>query len=127
MTTVEEPAKVLPVRYVQESAIQGRVEVAGHDVSAQVSRVSIDHRAGQLPQVFLELRPGLDAGAIEVEGVVHVTREVRQDPMDAALAFLEPVDPAELERCALAAMEMGGPQTFGQAALEVLRGWARGD
>lgn len=118
--------KVLPIRYAPSGEL-GELEVDGHDLSRLVSRVSIDHAAGEFPRVYLELKKGTPVEEVALEGVVHVKETVLQDPAEACLAFLEPIDPGELERACLAAMELGGAQSFGDAALAVLRGWARGD
>lgn len=104
-----------------------KVVVAGQDVSNLVSRVSFDQQAGKLPEVFLELDPRARPDAIQCDAVVNVVREVKQDPAEATLLFLENVDPTELDRCILEAMELGGPNTYGEACLAVFKAWARGD
>lgn len=123
MDRMSEP---MSVRY-RPSGVRAELEVGGRDLSGLASRVSIDHPAGEAPRVFLELKRGVDVDEVLVEGMVHVKETVHEDPADACLRFLEPIDAGELERCALAAMELGGASTFGEAALRVLRGWARGD
>ena len=119
--------RILPVTYRQSSAITATINVDGTDLTNSISRITIDHHGGKLPQIFLELARGKPIEEITVEGIVHVIREVKEDPADACLRFLEPIDPAELDRCVLEAMELGGPKQYGEAALHVLRGWARGD
>lgn len=114
------------VKY-EPQGVKARVEVEGQDLSDLVSRVSIDHAAGDAPVVYLQLKPGTDVSAIDVEAFVHVKEVVQEDPADATLRFLEPIDAGEFERACLQAMELGGPATFGEAALAVLRGYARGD
>lgn len=104
-----------------------KLTLAGQPVENLVSRVSVDHVAGGLPTVFLELRPGIGPGQLGGIGHIVVRETIEEDPADAMLRFLEPIDPGELEKACLAAMELGGPETFGEAALSVLRGWARGD
>jgi len=121
--TATRTARVL----IEPGLLSGRVVLDGQDVSNHVARVSYDHRAGSLPQVFLELAAQAAPASIECDAVVHVVQEVVQDQAAATLAFLEPIDPDELDRSVLAAMELGGPQTYGAAFLEVVRGWARGD
>lgn len=124
----EREHKPVTVRYTNDGA-RGTVEVAGHDISKTVSRFTFDHNTkGDLPfpQVFLELRQGVALEPIVAEAVVFVRETVLEDPADAMLRFIEPLDPSEFEKACLAAMDMGGPSTFGEAALHVLRGYAGG-
>lgn len=124
MVGMSEP---MTVRYSPAGVVQAVLEVDGKDLSAVVSRVSIDHAAGSAPSVYLELKKGVPVEDVLLKGMVHVKETVHEDPADACLRFLEPIDPGELERSAMAALELGGPTTFGEAVLAVLRGWARGD
>lgn len=113
------PVKIIP------RGPESEVIVGGQDVSALLSRVSFDHRGGQFPQVFLELRTGVPVEALECEAIVRVADP---EPAPQAIAdWLAGLDPAELERESLEAMEMGGPQRFGEAAMLVLGRWARGE
>jgi|GEM_PF-3156206 len=115
----------LTVRYAPNGG-KAQLEVDGKDLSEHVGRVTIDHHGGSLAQVYLELSPKADLDEVLVEGMVHVKETVHEDPADATLRFLDPIDPAEFEKAVLSAMELGGPQTFGAAALHVLRGYAGG-
>lgn len=114
------------VRYTLAGATAG-VEVDGQDISKLLSRFTIDHHAGALPHVFLELQKTVAVDEIECQAVVHVIREVPADEIAAVRRWLEPIDADEFEKAVLAAMELGGPQTFGAAALEVLRKWVTPD
>lgn len=117
------PVKITPV------GAKSTVEVDGQDVSGLVSRVSFDHRAGEFPRVFLELTKGTPVEAIECEAIVSVADEAPDLAVlqQAVADWLAPLDPEELERASLEAMEMDGPQRFGEAALLVLGRWARGE
>lgn len=101
------------------------VTVAGQEIQGFLRRVTIDHGPAAFPKVFLELRSGVELDAIECKAVVSVVKEVLEDPLEAVQRFLEPLDPGEFEKACLAAMEMGGPATFGEAALYVLKEWTK--
>lgn len=111
------------VRYTPQGA-RAQIEIDGQNISNIVQRFTIDHRGGQVPEVFLELRPDA-SDVIECEAVVHVVRTEPADELAAVADWLEPLDAEQFEIAVLAAMELGGPQTFGAAALEVLKGWVR--
>jgi len=117
----------LPVTYTPEAGgVRAKVEVDGFDLTGGVSRLTIDHRAGDAPLVFLELKRGAVLDPVLVDAVVHIREVVEEDPADAMLRFLEPLDPAEFETACLKVLELGGAQTFGQAAIDVLKGYADG-
>jgi len=90
------------------------------------TRVSVDCTSGQAPKVFLEFgdQPVED---LALEGVVHVVREVPADPFLAVQEFLGAIDANELNKAVLSVLEFGPEENFADAALTVLRGWARGD
>jgi hypothetical protein len=101
----------------------GEVTVDGHHVEDSVSRVSVDWRARQVPEVYLELRPDAAVDAIDLEGVVTVFRD-RPDP-EALVRWLAAIDPMTLEQEALGRMGgFGSDLTTGAAFLAVLRDWA---
>lgn len=117
--------EAIRVKY-EPSGMRAAVEVGGIDMTKDISRLTIDHRVADAPLVFLELKKGIELDPVLVDAVVHIREVVEEDPADAALRFLEPLDPQEFERACLAAMELGGPSTFGEAALFVLKGYAGG-
>lgn len=123
--SLEAPPAV-PIRWAP-SGTRGELEINGVDISKEVSRISVDHRAGDFPRVFLELKPGGTLDPVVADASVFIREVVQEDPADAMLRFIEPLDPSEFEKACLASMEMGGPATFGEAALAVLRSYARGD
>jgi len=98
----------------------------GENLITDASRVTVDCQPGGPPKVFLEFGDRA-VEDLQFDGVVHVVREVAADPLLVVDAFLENIDPSELQRAVLESMELGGPETFGEAALQVLRKWARGD
>lgn len=126
----ETPTQAKPrtqaVRIAPGSPYAAPTVLLGEQIIADASRVSVDFSAGTAPRVFLEF-DGEEVAPLDLDAVVYITKEIKQDPAEACLQFLEPIDPAELQRCTLEIMEPGGPETFGEAALEVLRRWARGD
>lgn len=119
-------AKTLGIKY-EPNGVTATLEVEGVDMTSLVRRITIDHVAREAPLVFLELKKGVELDPVIAEAVVHIREVVQEDPADATLRFLEPLDPGEFEKAILAAMELGGPQTFGEAALLVLRGYAGGN
>jgi hypothetical protein len=119
-------AEVQPINIAFGRAYKAPTVLVGGQMITDATRVTVDCENGKAPKVFLELEPEA-VDALELDGVVHIIREVPADPIKVTLAFLEPLDPAELDRCVLETMGLGGVTTYGEAALEVLRGWARGD
>jgi hypothetical protein len=114
------------VKIAWASPYKAPTVLIGATLVTDASRVTVDCVAGEPPKIFLEFaeQPVED---LNLEGVVHVVKEVAADPLEAVGEFLDAIDPAELDRCVLAAMEMGGPQTYGAATVEAMKGWARGD
>lgn len=99
----------------------GTVVVNGEDVSDRIAGVAVVAEAGQPTIVTLRQPPA--AGEISGEGIVRVQQ---QDAGDGVLAFLEDIDPKELERVTLG--RLGGlcSRTPIAEALEQLKEWARG-
>ena len=90
------------------------------------SRVTVDCSAGSAPRVFLEFE-GREVEELALEGVVYVTREIPADPLVAVQEFLANLDADELNKAVLSVLEFGPEETFSEAALKVMRGWASGD
>lgn len=124
------PERAQRVEYRQTGFSTASISVAGQDVTNVVSRFTVDHnpndRANPAPKVFLELKSSCELPELIVDASVYIRETVHEDELTATLRFLEPIDPTEFEKACLAAMEMGGPSTFGEAALFVLRGYAGG-
>lgn len=102
---------------------QTKLVVEGHDISAYVQRVTVDHRQGYpVPQVFVE---GFGVG--DIEGVGQFFERVEDS--SSVVAFLQSVDPERLEREALETLglESGGPASATEAILAKLMEYARGD
>lgn len=122
MTTAESQ----PVRVAWRSPYKAPSVLIGEELITDATRVSIDCIAGEAPKVILEFadQPVED---LALEGVVYVVREIPADPLLAVQEFLGALDADELNKAVLNEMEFGGTETFSEAALKVLRGWARGD
>lgn len=117
----------LPTVRIEPRIGASKVILAGQDISALLSRVTVDLEAKQVPQVFFELSGMVLPEAIECQAVVHVTQVVQEDPAEAMLRFLENIDPDELDRCILESTGgLGEAQTYGVICLDVLRNWASG-
>jgi hypothetical protein len=115
-----------PVTIAWRNPFKAPTVQLGENLITDAARVTVDCVSGGPPKIFLEF---VDKAVEDLQfpGVVHVVREVAAEPIELVVGFLEDLDPAELERVSLEKMEMGGPQTFGEAALLVLKEWARGD
>ncbi|WP_406354262.1 hypothetical protein [Streptomyces sp. NBC_00658] len=102
------------------------VAVDGRDVSEHVTAVDIHAVTHDLPRVVMHLRPtGTWPTALDLLAQVEVG--VTPDPGPAAAAFLEALDPLEVERAALARMDLENVPGGGTAAvLRQLAEWARG-
>lgn len=114
------------VKIAWGSPFKAPTVLMGEQLITQASRVTLDCETGQAPKIFLEF----DDQSVEpltLEGVVHVVREVPADPIAPVVEFLSNISGDELDRCVLEAMGMGGSQKFGDVALEIMKGWARGD
>jgi hypothetical protein len=108
------------------NGVTARIVLDGVDVSTAVRAYSITQNALERPVVTLALTTQTDVEEFSAENAL-IRVEVPEDEASATLRFLEPLDAGEFEIAVLNSMEMGGPQTFGEAALEVLRSYARGD
>ncbi len=112
------------------------VRVDGEDLPvAKVQRVSFDARQGEIPVTYIEVDPGVEPtefflaeSFVRVGVPVESTEEV-VDTQVAIVAFLEALDPDELEKAILDRVteSFGGEVATGEAALDIIRGWARGD
>jgi hypothetical protein len=122
MTTPE----AQPVLIAWRNPFKAPTVQLGENLITDASRVTVDCQAGGPPKIFLEFE-GKPVEDLQLDGVVHVVREVAADPLKIVDEFLSNIDPPELQRAVLESMELGGPETFGEAALAVLRKWARGD
>ncbi|WP_344395363.1 hypothetical protein [Streptomyces vastus] len=102
------------------------VVVNGQDVSEHVAAVDVHAVPHDLPRVVLHLRP-TGAWPTELDLLARVEVGVSPEPGPAAAAFLEALDPLELERAALGRMDLENVSGGGTAAvLRQLAEWARG-
>ncbi|WP_432033697.1 hypothetical protein [Streptomyces antibioticus] len=102
------------------------VAVDGRDVSEHVAAVDVHAVPHDLPRVVLHLRPtGTWPTALDLLARTEIG--VPADPGPAAAAFLEALDPLEVEQAALARMDLENVPGGGTAAvLRQLAEWARG-
>lgn len=102
------------------------VVVDGQDLSEHVSAVDVHAVPHDLPRVVLHLRPtGTWPTALDLLARVEIG--MPPEPGPAAAAFLEALDPLEVERAALARMDLENVPGGGTAAvLRQLAEWARG-
>lgn len=102
------------------------VAVDGQDVSEHVAAVDVHAVPHDLPRVVLHLRP-TGSWPAELDLLARVEVGVAPEPGPAATAFLEALDPLEVERAALARMDLENVPGGGTAAvLRQLAEWARG-
>ncbi|KAB1989801.1 hypothetical protein [Streptomyces triticiradicis] len=103
------------------------VEISGQDVSRDLAAYSLVHRAGDVPQMVIELSPRSVAAGV-LEGLAHIVIGDPPDPGPAAAAFLSAISPAELEKAALDRHDLldGRPHELTRAMLALLREWALG-
>ncbi|MEV4557197.1 hypothetical protein AB0K51_09380 [Kitasatospora sp. NPDC049285] len=103
-----------------------RVEVDGRDVGPDVRAYSLQHEAGQLPELTLLLAPHRFGGW---DGTARVAIGEEPDPGPAAAAFLAAIDAGELERAVLNRHDLmdGGQYEFTRALLVQLAQWALGE
>lgn len=109
----------LPFR-IDTSPLGTQVVVDGRDVTAHVDAVAFTAAVGDPPCLTLHCAPG--AGVLAGHAVIHVS-EPGLDP-DAVCAWLDDLDPDELERDALAAADMSTSPTA--AILDMLRHYLSG-
>lgn len=112
-----------------EMTFDGRayaVAVDGRDVSDQVAAVDVHADPHDLPRVVLHLRP-TGTWPAELDLLARVEIGVPAEPGPAAAAFLDALDPLEVERAALARADLENVPGGGTAAvLRQLAEWARG-
>lgn len=98
------------------------VIINDEDVGAIVHEVQVRAPAGGIPEVWLRMPA---EGTIEGEGIVRVTSDEDGDVGEVVAAFLESVDPAQLEADSLEGLGLGdeGPT---KAMLAKLVEYARG-
>lgn len=98
-----------------------RIEIEGVDVTAMISRFTVDVRAGQIPVAYVE-----GVALSEVEGLANVIQV--GDDREAVIAWLKNVDTDRLESEALEAVGLeGSAATVGEAIVKKLMEWASGD
>lgn len=122
MTTPE----TQPVTIAWRNPFKAPTVLLGENLITDASRVTIDCQPGGPPKIFLEFedRPVED---LKLDGVIHVVKEAEPvDPLAIIVDFLSNVDGAELNRAVLEDDSLND-DGFGEVALKVLRGWARGD
>lgn len=115
-----------PIRIAWGNPFKAPSVLVGEQLITEATRVSIDCTTGEAPKIFLEFGDQ-QVEDLVLEGVVHVVREIPADPLLAVQEFLDALDGDELNKAVLSDLEFGGSETFSEAALKVLRGWARGD
>jgi hypothetical protein len=115
-----------PVRIAWGSPFKAPSVLVGEQLITEATRVTVDCQTGGAPKIFLEFE-GQQVEDLQLEGVVHIVREIPADPLLAVQEFLDNLDADELNKAVLSDLEFGGSETFSEAALKVLRGWARGD
>ncbi|CAM5468198.1 hypothetical protein [Streptomyces aurantiogriseus] len=103
-----------------------RVVVDGQDVTERVAAIDVHTDAHDLPRVVLHLRP-TGIWPAELDLLARVQVGVSPEPGPSAAAFLEALDPLEVERAALARVDLENVPGGGTAAvLRQLTEWARG-
>lgn len=102
------------------------VAVDGNDVSDFVTSVDVHAEPDGLPLVVLQLSPTRERPA-SLDLLARVRIGVPPEPGPAAAAFLGAMDPIEVERAALARVDLENVPCGGTAAvLRQLEEWARG-
>lgn len=100
--------------------------VDGRDVTEHVAAVDVQAAQHDLPRVVLHLRPTATWPA-ELDLLARVEVGIPAEPGPSAAAFLEAMDPVEVERAALARSDLENVPGAGTAAvLRQLAEWARG-
>jgi hypothetical protein len=103
-----------------------RVVVDGDDVSDFVASVDVHAVPHELPLVVLQLSQAV-ARSTGLDLLARVRIGVPPEPGPAAAEFLEATDPVEVERAALARVDLENVPGGGTAAaLRQLVEWARG-
>ncbi|MEU0443822.1 hypothetical protein ABZ202_29520 [Streptomyces sp. NPDC006186] len=102
------------------------VAVGGQDVSEHVAAVDVQAVTHDVPRVVLHLRP-TGTWPAELDLLARIEIGSPPDPGPAAAAFIEALDPLEVERAALSRMDLENVPGGGTAAvLRQLAEWARG-
>lgn len=101
------------------------IEIAGEPLDpTAVGAYTVSQVPGEPAHVVLHLADRADP---RFEGMARVSVADAPDPGPAAAVFLSAIDAEELERAALARLDMGGdPRALTQAMLDQLGEWARG-
>ncbi|MGI5401937.1 hypothetical protein ACQEVG_21335 [Streptomyces sp. CA-135486] len=95
-------------------------------MSTHVTAVDVHADPHDLPRVVLQLKP-TGTWPTQLDLLAKVEIGVPADPGAAAAAFLEALDPLEVERAALARLDLENVRGGGTAAvLRQLAEWARG-
>ena len=104
-----------------------KVEVDGRDIARLITGIRLEHWAGKPPELTLAVSPAAVADEV-FTGMARVAVGEQPEPGPAAAAFLSAVDAGELERTALARVDLldGGQHEMTRAMLTVLGEWARG-
>jgi hypothetical protein len=118
-------AEPQPVRIAWGSPFKAPSVLVGGTLITEASRVTVDCSTGSAPRVFLEFDEQVED--LQLDGVVHIVKEIPSDPLLAVQEFLDNIDADELNKAVLSVLEFGPEETFPEAALKVMRGWARGD
>lgn len=102
------------------------VKIDGEDVSNYVAAVDVHADRRTPPDVVLHLSP-VQVWPAELDMPAEIHVGVPPEPGPAAAAFLEALDPEEVERAALARPDLESVPGGGTAAvLRQLAEWARG-
>jgi hypothetical protein len=115
------------VRIEADDPLHPKVFLNDQPVEQHLSRVTVDIKAGEPPQMYLELRRRAES-VFDGEAYPVIVREVPADPQAEVLSFLRALDPEELDKALLEQFGgLSGDTTTGQACLNVLRAWAGDD
>ena len=104
---------------------QTTIEINGEPVDFRaVGAYTVSRLPGEPPHVVLHLADSRDT---QFEGMARVSVADMPDPGPAAAVFLAAINPEELERAALARLDLGAdPHSLTEAMLTQLGEWARG-
>ncbi len=107
---------------IDAQPVGGRITINGEDVTDRVAAAEL--RVGRYDPTVLTLHHLDGAGPIEGEGIVQVVEADDRDDADIICAFLEQIDPVQLEQDALMAQTAAG--TLTGPMLQMLCAYARG-
>ncbi|MCZ4098298.1 hypothetical protein [Streptomyces sp. H39-C1] len=120
--TVGETKRVVRI---ESRGSKAAIVVDGKDLSAAVAAYTLHHQAGEPATVVLQLSPS--QSTTQFDGYSRVVIGVDPDPGPAAAAFLSAIDAGELQKAALARLDLdGSPYELTRAMLAQLADWARG-